>query len=107
MLLRIDQPFANHNGGNIAFGSDGFLYVGMGDGGSAADPFGNGQRLDTLLGKLLRIDVDGERPYGIPQDNPFVGREGARPEIWATGLRNPWRFSFDPEGGALWIGDVG
>ena len=107
VLLRIDQPFANHNGGNIAFGPDGYLYIGMGDGGSAADPFGNGQRLDTLLGKLLRIDVDGERPYGIPQDNPFVGREGARPEIWATGLRNPWRFSFDPEGGTLWIGEVG
>lgn len=107
VLLRIDQPFANHNGGNIVFGPDGYLYIGMGDGGSAADPFGNGQRLDTLLGKLLRIDVDGERPYAIPQDNPFVGREGARPEIWAIGLRNPWRFSFDPEGGALWIGDVG
>lgn len=107
VLLRVDQPFANHNGGNIAFGPDGYLYIGMGDGGSAADPFGNGQRLDTLLGKLLRIDVDGGRPYGIPQDNPFVGRENARPEIWAYGLRNPWRFSFDPVGGALWIGDVG
>jgi len=107
VLLRIDQPFPNHNGGHLAFGPDGYLYIGTGDGGSAADPFGNGQRLDTLLGKLLRIDVDGERPYGIPQDNPFVGREGARPEIWAYGLRNPWRFSFDPEGGALWIGDVG
>jgi len=107
VLLRVDQPFSNHNGGNIVFGPDGYMYIGMGDGGSAADPFGNGQRLDTLLGKLLRIDVDGERPYGIPPDNPFRGREGARPEIWATGLRNPWRFSFDSQGGALWIGDVG
>jgi glucose/arabinose dehydrogenase len=110
VLLRVDQPFANHNGGHLAFGSDGYLYVGLGDGGSAGDPMGNGQRLDTLLGKILRIDVDGGREgaeYGIPGDNPFVGRDGARPEIWAYGLRNPWRFSFDRETGALWIGDVG
>jgi glucose/arabinose dehydrogenase len=109
-LLRIDQPFANHNGGNLVFGSDGYLYIGMGDGGSAGDPQGNGQALDTLLGKLLRIDVDspaGGRPYGIPADNPFVGRAEARPEIWAYGLRNPWRFSFDEETGRLWIADVG
>jgi glucose/arabinose dehydrogenase len=109
VLLQIDQPFANHNGGHLAFGPDGYLYVATGDGGSAGDPMGNGQRLDTLLGKVLRIDVDarGGRAYGIPPDNPFVDREGARPEIWAFGLRNPWRFSFDRETGDLWIGDVG
>ncbi|MGZ8635837.1 MAG: PQQ-dependent sugar dehydrogenase [Actinomycetota bacterium] len=110
VLLRIDQPFANHNGGGLAFGPDGFLYAGTGDGGSTGDPEGNGQRIDTLLGKLLRIDVDGPadgRAYGIPPDNPLVGGVGARPEIWALGLRNPWRFSFDRETGDLWIGDVG
>jgi glucose/arabinose dehydrogenase len=106
-VLQVDQPFRNHNGGNVIFGPDGYLYVGMGDGGSGGDPNGNGQRLDTLLGKLLRIDVDGRRPYGIPPDNPFRGRESARPEIWGYGLRNPWRFSFDEEAGRLWIGDVG
>jgi glucose/arabinose dehydrogenase len=108
-VLLVDQPFSNHNGGNLAFGPDGFLYVGLGDGGSGGDPFGNGQSLDTLLGKMLRIaprPVDG-RPYGIPEDNPFLGREGARPEIWAYGLRNPWRYSFDRRTGDLWIGDVG
>ncbi len=108
-LLVITQPYQNHNGGQLAFGADGFLYIGMGDGGSAADPKNAGQRLDTLLGKLLRIDVDaaGDRPYGIPPDNPFVGGPG-RPEIWAYGLRNPWRFSFDrgrPE--RLFAADVG
>jgi glucose/arabinose dehydrogenase len=107
VLLRIDQPFSNHNGGAVVFGPDGFLYIGTGDGGSGGDPMGNGQRLDTLLGKLLRIDVDGRRPYGIPANNPFRERRGARSEIWASGLRNPWRFSFDPEAGTLWIGDVG
>jgi glucose/arabinose dehydrogenase len=108
-LLVVDQPYSNHNGGGLAFGPDGYLYVAVGDGGSAGDPAGNGQSLSTLLGKLLRIDPrpPGGRSYGIPPDNPFVDREGARPEIWAFGLRNPWRFSFDRGTGDLWIGDVG
>jgi glucose/arabinose dehydrogenase len=108
VLLRIDQPFSNHNGGALSFGPDGYLYIAMGDGGSGGDPMGNGQSLSTHLGKLLRLDVDsreGGAPYGIPSDNPFVNRPEARPEIWAYGLRNPWRFSFD--GDELWIGDVG
>jgi glucose/arabinose dehydrogenase len=110
VILHVDQPFANHNGGDIAFGPDGDLYVALGDGGSEGDPGGNGQNLGTLLGKLLRIDVDhlsAGKAYGIPPDNPFVGRAGARPEIWAYGLRNPWRFSFDRVTHDLWIGDVG
>lgn len=112
ILIRIDQPFANHNGGAVAFGADGRLYAATGDGGSAGDPQGNGRRLDTLLAKVLRIDVDGppesvERPYAIPDDNPFVNVPDARPEIWLTGLRNPWRMRFDEETGDLWIGDVG
>ena len=102
-----DQPFANHNGGQLAFGSDGFLYIGLGDGGSAGDPLGSGQNLGTLLGKLLRIDVDRTEPYAIPAANPFAGSAGARPEIWAFGLRNPWRFAFDRVSGDLLIGDVG
>ena len=108
-VLRVEQPYANHNGGQLAFGPDGSLYIGLGDGGSAGDPEGRAQSLDTLLGKILRISprpTDGE-PYGIPPDNPFVDEPGARPEIWALGLRNPWRFSFDRETGELWIGDVG
>ena len=110
VVLGFDQPFANHNGGHLAFGPDGYLYIATGDGGSAGDPQGNGQRRDTLLGKILRIDVDsrtGGRGYGIPEDNPFRDDPGARPEIWAYGLRNPWRFSFDRRTDAMWIGDVG
>jgi glucose/arabinose dehydrogenase len=108
-VLFVEQPFSNHNGGNLAFGPDGYLYVGMGDGGSAGDPLEMAQSLGTMLGKMLRLDPrpDGGRPYGIPPDNPFVNRDGARPEIWAYGLRNPWRWSFDRETGDLWIGDVG
>ncbi|TMR14906.1 PQQ-dependent sugar dehydrogenase [Nonomuraea turkmeniaca] len=110
-VLTQDQPFANHNGGQLAFGPDGYLYIALGDGGGAGDPEGNGQDLGTLLGKILRIDprVDsrGGRPYTVPEDNPFVGKEGAKTEIWAYGLRNPWRFTFDRDTGDLWIGDVG
>ena len=108
-ILFVSQPFSNHNGGALAFGPDGYLYIALGDGGSGGDPYGNGQSLSTLLGKILRLSPrpsDG-RPYGIPKDNPFVGRPGAKPEIWEYGLRNPWRFSFDRETGDLWIGDVG
>jgi glucose/arabinose dehydrogenase len=109
VLLKIAQPFANHNGGQLAFGPDGYLYVGMGDGGSGGDPNNNGQSLTTLLGKILRIDVQGPAsPYGIPPDNPFAGSSSSsRPEIWAYGLRNPWRFSFDRKTGDLYVGDVG
>jgi glucose/arabinose dehydrogenase len=108
-LLFVDQPFSNHNGGHLAFGPDGYLYIGLGDGGSGGDPNGNGQSLSVLLGKMLRINPrpSGSEPYGVPADNPFVGRPGARPEIWAYGLRNPWRYSFDRLTGDLWIGDVG
>jgi glucose/arabinose dehydrogenase len=106
VILRLQQPYANHNGGGLKFGPDGMLYIGTGDGGSGGDPLGNGQRLDTLLGKILRIDVDREQPYDIPLDNPYVSG-GGLPEIWAYGLRNPWRFSFDRISGDLFIGDVG
>lgn len=108
VILRVKQPFPNHNGGQMAFGPDGFLYIGLGDGGAANDPFGNGQDKKTLLGKLLRIDVEsGRTPYGVPSSNPFLSVPGARPELWATGLRNPWRFSFDRGTGDLFIADVG
>ena len=111
VLLTIGQPFANHNGGQLQFGPDGYLYVGMGDGGSGNDPFCHAQRGDSLLGKMLRIDVDrnvGAPPfYGIPPDNPFAGPGNPLDEVWASGLRNPWRFSFDRATGDLWIGDVG
>jgi glucose/arabinose dehydrogenase len=107
VLLVVPQPYANHNGGVVAFGGDGRLYLGLGDGGSGGDPLGNGQDLDTLLGKVLRIDVDGDAPYDVPPDNPFVSTPGAAPEIWAYGLRNPYRMAFDPASGDLYIGDVG
>ena len=112
-LLQIDDPEGNHNGGQLQFGPDGMLYAGDGDGGGGGDAHGehgNGQNPGVLLGKIIRIDVKtrtGGLPYGIPKDNPFVGRSGWRPEIWALGLRNPWRFSFDRANGDLWIGDVG
>ncbi len=109
VILEVGQPYANHNGGQIAFGPDGYLYIGLGDGGGAGDPLGSGQDLTTLLGAILRIDVSAattERLYSIPADNPFVNG-GGRGEIWAYGLRNPWRFSFDRESGELWTGDVG
>ena len=108
VLLKIAQPFANHNGGQVRFGPDGYLYIAMGDGGSAGDPMRNGQNLGALLGKLLRIDVESDPgQVRIPAGNPFVNTAGARGEIWAYGLRNPWRFSFDRATGDLWIADVG
>jgi len=106
ILIQVEQPFPNHNGGVVTFGPDGYLYLGLGDGGSGGDPHNNAQSLDTLLGKILRIDVDGGEPYAIPADNPFRDGSG-KPEIWAYGLRNPWRLSFDRQTGDLYIADVG
>ena len=107
IIMTIQQPFSNHNGGDLAFGPDGYLWIATGDGGSGGDPLGNGQNPETLLGKLLRVDVDNGSTYTIPPDNPFVDDWQAREEIWALGLRNPWRFSFDRSTGDLYIGDVG
>ena len=111
VLLRVRQPFTNHNGGQLAFGPDGYLWFGLGDGGSGGDPLGNGQNRDALLGKILRLDVDAEpaadREYAIPADNPFADGTDGAPEAFLIGLRNPWRFSFDRATGALWIADVG
>ncbi len=107
ILLTVPQPFTNHNGGQLQFGPDGYLYIGMGDGGSSGDPSNFAQNPTSLLGKLLRIDVNSSFPYTIPPDNPFVGSPQARSEIWATGLRNPWRFSFDHQTGDMFIADVG
>ncbi len=110
VILAMDDPFGNHNGGALAFGPDGFLYISTGDGGGGGDPLGSGRSFG-LLAKVLRIDIDvsaeADPPYAIPDDNPFVGRDGARPEIWLTGLRNPWRIRFDAPTGDLWIADVG
>ena len=106
ILISVDDPFANHNGGVLAFGPDGFLYAGMGDGGSGGDPLGNGQNPNSLLGKILRVDVDNGDPYSIPVGNPFGRSNGSR-EVWAYGLRNPWRLSFDKLTGDLYIADVG
>lgn len=106
-ILALDQPFSNHNGGMVVFGPDGKLYIGLGDGGSAGDPQGHGQNRNSLLGKILRLDVSATGVASVPSDNPFVGQSNARPEIWSYGLRNPWRFSFDRSIGDLYIADVG
>lgn len=110
LIIDVDQPYSNHNGGCIQFGADGFLYIGLGDGGSGGDPQNRSQNLETLLGKILRIDIDttdGSNNYSIPSDNPFVDDSNALDEIWAYGVRNPWRFSFDSESDEIWIADVG
>ncbi len=107
VLLTVPQPFRNHNGGQLQFGDDGYLYIGLGDGGSGGDPENNGQNPQTLLGSILRIDVDNGDPYAIPSDNPFVGDTSGADEVWTYGWRNPWRFSFDRATGDMYIGDVG
>jgi len=107
VLMRVEQPFANHNGGQLAFGPDGYLWFGLGDGGSGGDPFGNGQDASTLLGSILRMDVAEPGAYAIPDDNPFADGSDGAPEVFLFGLRNPWRFSFDVETEALWVADVG
>jgi len=107
IVLTIEQPYSNHNGGQLEFGHDGFLYIGVGDGGSAGDPFNNGQNNNTLLGSILRIDVNSDFPYGIPPSNPVYENIKKQNEVWLFGLRNPWRFSFDPKTNELYIGDVG
>jgi glucose/arabinose dehydrogenase len=111
-ILTVEQPHSNHNAGMISFGPDGYFYIVLGDGGSGGDPDQNGQNMNSLLGKMLRIDVNNGDPYSIPDDNPFVGQDGVaennvRPEIWTLGWRNPWRFSFDRDTGDMWLGDVG
>jgi glucose/arabinose dehydrogenase len=107
VLLQLKQPYANHNGGDLAFGPDGYLYVAMGDGGSAGDPDHRAQNQSSLFGKILRVDVDRGSPYGIPPSNPYVAKKDVKTEIWASGLRNPWRMSFDKSTGDLYIADVG
>ncbi len=110
VIFEVPQPYSNHNGGQIRFGPQGLLYIGLGDGGKKGDPIGNGQNLTTLLGSIIRIDVrtlDSKGTYTVPSDNPFTGSSNAKGEIWAYGLRNPWRFSFDSQTGSLWVGDVG
>ena len=107
VLYDIDDRYTNHNGGHVLFGPDGYLYLGMGDGGSAGDPKDNAENPFSMLGKMLRLDVDAGEPYGIPADNPYADGQAGLPEIYAIGLRNPWRYSFDWESGRLWVGDVG
>lgn len=107
VLMSIEQPFTNHNGGHLVFGPDGMLYIGVGDGGSGGDPLGHGQNPATRLGSILRIDVDGGEPYSVPPNNPFAGDPSAHPEIWLWGVRNPWRIAFDRSTGHLFVADVG
>jgi glucose/arabinose dehydrogenase len=107
LIFTQEQPYSNHNGGQVLFGPDGMLYIPLGDGGAGGDPENRAQNLGTCLGKILRIDVDHGDPYQVPRDNPFVSRRGARPEIWSLGMRNPWRCAFDPPSGLLYVADVG